>query len=124
MAPGQKPLRILIVINLHWDARLGAVRVYAELAERWRARGHIVEKFGLADAFPNARPSRAGFAARQVLFACKAAAFVKKNGQRFDVIDAIIGSLPDSKEKLGYAGLLVARSVGLYRLYDRFDTSA
>lgn len=118
-----KPLRILIVLNLHWDSRLGAVRVYAELAEQWRAAGHIVERFGLSDAFPKARESRAGFAVRQVMFAHKAAAFVRKNAHRFDIVDAVIGSLPSSKKKLGYKGLLVARSVGLYRLYDRFERS-
>lgn len=95
-----------------------------ELAEQWRAAGHAVEHFSLSDAFPKARGSRAGFAVRQVLFASKAAAFVKKNAARFDIIDAVIGSLPSSKKELGYSGLLVARSLGLYRLYDRFERNA
>jgi glycosyltransferase involved in cell wall biosynthesis len=43
---------------------------------------------------------------------------------RFDVIDALIGSLHGSRERLDFRGLLVARSVGLYRLYDRFDRLA
>ena len=119
-----RPLRILVVVNLRWDARLGAVRVYMELAEQWRAAGHVVDHFSLSDAFPNARDSRAGFALRQVFFAYKAAAFVKRKRARYDVIDALIGSLPASKEKLRFNGLLVARSVGLYRLYDRFERSA
>ena len=114
-------LRILLVVNLQWDSRLGAVRVYMELAERWRAAGHIVEKFSLSEAFPNARVSRARFAMRQVFFAYKAAAFVRKNAHRFDVVDAVMGSLHGSKEQLGFAGLLVARSVGLWRLYQRFE---
>src|SRR6202030_3285061 len=54
----------------------------------------------------------------------KAADFVKKNTARFDLIDALIGSLPFSKAELGFDGLLVARSVGLYRLYDRFERQA
>jgi glycosyltransferase involved in cell wall biosynthesis len=124
LPPAPGPLRILVVLNLHWDARLGAVRVYMELAEQWRAAGHVVDHFSLSDAFPNARGSRAGFALRQVLFAYKAAAFVKRKRARYDVIDALIGSLPASKEKLRFNGLLVARSVGLYRLYDRFERSA
>lgn len=118
------PLRILLIVNLRWDERLGAVRVYMELAEQWRAAGHIVEKFSLSDAFPNARGSRAGFAVRQVLFAYKAAAFVRKNALRFDIVDAVIGSLNGSKGELGFDGLLVARSVGLYRLYEQFERSA
>lgn len=122
-ASAPKPLRILIVLNLEWNPRLGAVRVYMELAEQWRAAGNMVEHFSLSDAF-GARHSRAGFAIRQIAFAYKAAAFIKGNAGRFDVIDALIGSLPISKEKLGFAGLLVARSVGLYRLYDRFELRA
>lgn len=123
-APAPKPLRILIVLNLEWNPRLGAVRVYMELAEQWRAAGNVVEHFSLSDAFPRVRSSRAGFAIRQIAFAYKAAAFVKENAARFDVIDALIGSLPMSKKKLGFVGLLVARSVGLYRLYDRFEMRA
>jgi len=117
----EQPLRILVVINLPWEVRLGAVRVYMELAEQWRADGHTVDHFSLSEAFPNARESRAGFAVRQILFGYKAAEFVKRNSARYDVIDALIGSLPASKERLHFNGLLVARSVGLYRLYDRFE---
>ncbi len=119
-----RPLRILLVVNLEWNPRLGAIRVYMELAEQWRAAGHSVEHFSLSEAFPGARSSPAGFAIRQLSFAYKAAAFVRKNGANFDAIDALIGSLPVSKQKLGFNGLLVARSVGLYRLYDRFEQSA
>lgn len=127
MAPAAtlpKRLRILLVVNLHWDARLGAVRVHMELAERWRAAGHFVEHFSLSEAFPNARPSRAGFAVRQVLFAYKAAAFVRRNADRFDIVDAVMGSLRGSKKQLRFRGLLVARSVGLLRLYQRFEPRA
>lgn len=122
--PALKPLRILILINLEWNPRLGAVRVYLELAEQWRAAGHLVEHFSLTEAFPGAHGSGAGFALRQVGFAQKAAAFVKRNASRFDVVDALIGSLSASKQELGFEGLLVARSVGLYRLYDRFEADA
>jgi glycosyltransferase involved in cell wall biosynthesis len=118
------PLRILSVVNLEWNPRLGAVRVYMELAEQWRAAGHSVEHFSLSEAFSGTRFSSAGFAVRQLLFAYKAAAYVRKNAARFDVIDALIGSLPMSKQELGFHGLLVARSVGLYRLYDRFEQRA
>ena len=46
---------------------------------------------------------------------------MRQHADRFDVVDALIGSLPQAKERLGFTGLLVARSVGLYRLYDQFD---
>jgi glycosyltransferase involved in cell wall biosynthesis len=121
--PRDNPLRILMVVNLPWDSRLGAVRIYMELAEQWKSVGHIVEKYSLSDAYPDARASSARFALRQLLFPYKAAAFVRKNGAQFDVIDALIGVLPFSKTNLGFQGLLVSRSVGLYRLYEQFQLS-
>jgi glycosyltransferase involved in cell wall biosynthesis len=120
-ASTNKQLRILLIVNLPWDARLGAVRVYMELMERWHAAGHIVEKFSLSEAFPDVRSSGSAFAIRQVMFAYKAEKFVRDNGHRFDIVDAVIGSLAGSKSQLRFAGLLVARSVGLYRLYRRFE---
>jgi glycosyltransferase involved in cell wall biosynthesis len=123
MAATDKPLRILVVVNLPWDARLGATRVWMELAELWRAEGHVVEKYSLSDAFRDARAARVKFAIRQMLFRHRAAAFVRRNAGRFDVIDALIGTLPFSKQELNFNGLLVARSVGLYVLYDKFEQS-
>ncbi len=116
-----RPLRILIVVNQAWDSRLGAVRVYAELAERWRELGHTVERFTLSEAFPRGQRGRIKFALRQILFPRKAGAYLRQNADRFDVVDALIGSLPQAKERLRFNGLLVARSVGLYRLYDQFE---
>src|SRR5712691_11693553 len=116
-----QPLRILAIVNLPWDPRLGAPRVWLELAEQWRAAGHLVEKYSLEDAFPRLTKSRVIFALRQVLFVYRAAAFVQQHGHRFDVIDCLIGTLPFSKNHLRFHGLLVARSVGFYRTYDNFD---
>ena len=112
-----------MIVNLPWDPRLGASRVWMELAEQWRAAGHTVEKFSLSDAFPGVRAARVTFALRQLVFIRKAAAFVKEHGHRFDIVDALIGTLPYSKLDLGFSGLIVARSVGLYLLYDRFEQS-
>ena len=119
-----KPLRILLVVNLRWDERLGAVRVYMNLANEWRAAGHVVEHYSLSEAFPDTDDSAAGYAVRQLWFASRAKSFVQKNGGRFNIIDALIGSLPASKAELRFNGLLVARSVGLYRLYERFEETA
>ena len=38
-----KPLRILVIVDLAWDVRLGAVRVFMGLADAWCAAGHSVE---------------------------------------------------------------------------------
>ncbi|MDQ2867326.1 MAG: glycosyltransferase [Verrucomicrobiota bacterium] len=113
------PLRILCVVNLGWDARLGAARVWIALSEEWGAAGHIVEKFCITDAFLTPSRSRAHFAVRQALFPRYAAKFIRENASRFDVIDGLIGTVTDSPEQLGFRGLLVARSVGLPLAYDR-----
>jgi glycosyltransferase involved in cell wall biosynthesis len=114
------PLRILQIVNLPWDPRLGAARVYVDLAAEWKKAGHIVEKFCLTDAFPKQTDSRGLRALRQVRFPRRAVEFVRTHASEFDVIDALIGTLPMSKESLGFDGLLVARSVGFHRAYDRF----
>jgi glycosyltransferase involved in cell wall biosynthesis len=116
----QKPLRILTIVNLPWDPRLGAARVYVDLAEQWKKAGHIVGKFCLTDAFPKPTDSRGLRALRQVLFPRRAVRFVQERATEFDVIDALIGTLPYSKESLAFNGLLVARSVGFHRAYDEF----
>lgn len=116
-------LRILSVLNLDWNRHLGAARVYIELNEQWRAAGHTVEHFSFSEAFPVRHRSARQFALRRLAFPHRAAAFVKANGVRFDVIDALIGSVSAPKPRLNFRGLLVARSVGSHRLYDEFERS-
>ena len=118
---GQDSLRLLIIVNLPWDPRLGAVRVWIELAEQWKKAGHTVEKFCLTDAFSKPTSSRGLSALRQAwFFPYRAAQYVRRHGHRFDVIDCLIGTLPFSKRNLRFEGLLVARSVGFYRSYEHF----
>jgi glycosyltransferase involved in cell wall biosynthesis len=119
-----RPLRILAIVNVAWDPRLGAARVWIELTDEWRRAGHVVEKFCLTDAFPQPTSSSARRAFRLLLFPFRAARFVRENADRFDVIDALVGTLPFSKKSLSFRGLLVARSVGLYRLYEKFERDA
>lgn len=120
MIPPAGPLRILTIVNLPWDSRLGAARVWIELAKEWTQAGHTVEKYCLTDAYPKPAISRAGAALRQARFPWQAGTHVRRNADRFDVIDCLIGVLPFTKRSLRFGGLLVARSVGLYRLYDQF----
>jgi glycosyltransferase involved in cell wall biosynthesis len=122
--PSQRGLRILCVVNLPWDARLGASRVWIELAEEWRRAGHSVGAFCLPDAFPNPTKNNALNALRQVWFARRAARFIRKHAANYDVIDALLGTVPYAKSRLNFRGLLVARSVGFYRLYEKFEREA
>lgn len=114
-----RPLKILMVLHMPWDRNLGGSRVQLELAEEFQTLGHEVEKFDYYDAFPQVSSSPL---AKILLpnFAIKAKAFVQANAHRFDIIDAHQGNLPFSKAELGFQGLLVARSVGLYAFYEEF----
>lgn len=116
----EKPLRILGIVNLPWDPRLGAARVWFELSEQWKKTGHKIDKFCLSDAFPTPTRSRALSAWRQAVFPHQAARFVRQHSNDFDVVDCLIGTLPFSKNSLRFGGLLVGRSIGLYLDYDKF----
>jgi glycosyltransferase involved in cell wall biosynthesis len=117
-------MRILTIVNLPWDTRLGAARIFLELSRAWEAAGHEVSHYCLGDAFPAATSSPATSAWRRLRFPAKAAAFVRNAATRFDVIDCIVGALPVPKERLNFAGLLVARSIGSHRLYRDFEMMA
>jgi len=115
-----KPLRILCIVNLSWDTRLGAVRVWYHLSEQWKNAGHKIDKFCLSDAFPKPTRSRALSAWRQAIFPFRAARFVRQHAAEFDVIDCLIGTLPFSKKSLRFVGVLIGRSIGLYLTYADF----
>lgn len=124
MNPSEPPLRILCVVNLPWDERLGATRVWMELAKQWRAAGHTVDHFSLNDAFPKPTTGNVLLSWRQLFFARRAAGFIRRNAAHYDVIDALVGTVPFLKQRLHFRGLLVARSVGFYWLYEKFDRHA
>jgi glycosyltransferase involved in cell wall biosynthesis len=95
-----------------------------ELARAWEAAGHDVSHYCLGDAFPAATSSPPASAWRRLRFPAKAAAFVRNNATRFEVIDGVVGALPVAKKRLNFAGLLVARSIGSHRLYREFEKMA
>jgi len=113
-----------VVVDLPWDARLGASRVFMEIAKAWQAQGHTVSKYCLSDAYPAGMVSGFFSTWRQLFFPRKVAAFVRQNRDQFDVIDALLGTIPFSKRRLRFSGLLVGRSVGFYRLYQDFEKAA
>lgn len=115
-----RPLSILMILHMPWSRNFGGSRVQLELAEEFRAMGHRVEKFDTIDAFSKNHSSPL---TRLVTpsFATRAKKFVKANAHRFDIIDAHQGNLPFTKQELGFQGLLVTRSVGLYAFCKDFD---
>lgn len=114
-----------MLLHMPWDENLGGPKPQIELAREFEKLGHKVEKFDLLDAFPNMKASHSRI--RELTrpsFSSRAKAFVKANAERFDVIDSHHGNLPFSKTELGFRGLLVARSAGLYALYQQFSAFA
>jgi hypothetical protein len=91
--------------------------------DQWRAAGHTVDKYCLTDAFPTPSRLSAVGVIRHVLFAYRAARYVQEHGANYDVIDSLLGTLPFSKS-IALPGLLVARSVGFYRLTEIRSPSA
>src|SRR5437762_8562656 len=99
-----RPLRILAVVNLPWDRKLGASRVWLELAEEWRSSGHVVDHYTLTEAFPRPSPWSVIRALRQIRFAQRAARYIRSNGSRYDIIDSLLGTLPFPKRSLRFDG--------------------
>jgi glycosyltransferase involved in cell wall biosynthesis len=113
------PLRMLMVSGVPWQRELGAARGQIEIAEELRRLGHVVERFDYQDAFGNERPAR-WHRLFPLRFARRARNYIREHGHQFDVIEALHGDLPFRKQDLGFEGLLVARSMGLYALYEEF----
>jgi glycosyltransferase involved in cell wall biosynthesis len=117
------PLRFLMVLHMPWERNFGGARVQIEMADELIRRGHHVEVFDSRAAFPGESRSRLARHLRPS-FSVKAGRFVQANAHRFDVIDAHQGNLPFTKAQLGFGGLLVTRSVGLYSFYSDFARAA
>ncbi|MDQ6920065.1 MAG: glycosyltransferase family 4 protein [Candidatus Dormibacteraeota bacterium] len=111
-------LRILMLSHIPLVRELGEGRVCLELAEEFRKLGHTVETFDSTDAFPGQRPRR-WHRLLPLRFAGPARDFVRRHGTRFDVVDALQGVGPLPKRRLGFDGLVVSRSAGLYAFYLR-----
>jgi glycosyltransferase involved in cell wall biosynthesis len=103
-----------------WKRTLGGSRVQMEIGEELELLGHHVEHYSLDEAFGGFSRSRWDRWTRPH-FSQKAVPWVRANAARFDVIDALIGCLPVSKESLGFKGVLMSRSVALYSFYYDFE---
>lgn len=104
-----------MILHTPWTRELGLARCSVDLADEFRALGHDVDKFDLADAFP--RRTRLGELFEGALFARRAVAFVRRHGHAYDVIQAEQGNLPVSRRRLRYDNVLVCRSDGLVHFY-------
>jgi glycosyltransferase involved in cell wall biosynthesis len=112
------PLRILIILHMPWTRDMGGPRVSVEMADEFVKLGHHVDKFDLHDAFP--RWNRLLPIFYMAFFHGRAIDYVRRNGHKYDIIQAEQGNLPLFKGKLNYEGLLVARSNGLAHFYEAF----
>jgi glycosyltransferase involved in cell wall biosynthesis len=107
-----------MVVNAPWDRGLGGPRVQIEIGEQFRAMGHHVDSFSWTDAFPTPPRVRQLGAVTQS-FALRVAAWLRRHGNRYDIVDVRAGSMAASKRRLGFHGLLVTRSTGLRPVYER-----
>jgi glycosyltransferase involved in cell wall biosynthesis len=105
-----------MVLGMPWDRRLGAPRVQIELAEQFSLAGHRVDKLSLEDVFP-AEPRSRVEALTRPDFGHAARSRLRAIAPGYDIIDAQHGDVPFAKRELGFDGLLVARSCGLFGLY-------
>jgi glycosyltransferase involved in cell wall biosynthesis len=109
-----------MVLRAPWDPRLGAPQVQREIAGELRERGHDVDKFSYEEAFPNA--TRLTHLTRS--FTAQAAHYIRNTATRYDVVDAQQGTVPFSKQSLGFDGAILARSTGLAQFYGEFERGA
>ncbi len=117
-----RPLRVLMTLHMVAQPELGAAQPQLALAEEFRALGSEVEIFDMRAAFPRLSRSRHTYLLpMREWFARGACRFLRREGRRFDVVDALQGDIPRPKAALGYRGLLVARSVGMDAPYAEFD---
>lgn len=108
--------RILFVLHMPWCRNLGGPRAQFELAEELEKEGYAIDWFDTERA-----KKLAGSFVDLTSFQYQASKFIRNNCDRFDVVDAHHGNLPYAKSRLGFRGLLVARSVGLFSFYDEFE---
>jgi glycosyltransferase involved in cell wall biosynthesis len=108
-------MRILMVMHMPPARDAGAPRVHLELADELARRGCDVEIVAETDQ-PTGR--LAGYA--RAPFWRRAVPRVAAIAARFDVVDAHHSNLPVPKRRLGFDGLLVARSSGLVPFYHEF----
>jgi FkbM family methyltransferase len=113
-----------MVCHMPWDASLGGPRVQIELAEELRRSGHHVEHYSFDLAYPRPARTKVGAALRPVTFAVHAVRHVRREGRRFDVVDAHHTDLPLPKRWLRFDGLVVARSAGLVGTLAQFERHA
>ena len=116
-------MRILMTVPVPLLRELGVARVPADLAVELRDLGHVVEIFDSTAAFGPNRASRLQ-RLQPLRFAARARDYVRAHAQRFDVVEGTQGDLPFPKEELRFDGLLVARSPGLFSVFDAYDAMA
>ena len=112
-------LRVLMILHMPWTRDLGAPRVSVEVAEEFERQGLTVDKYDINDAMGRRTYLNTIFA--MPLFARHARRYVRRNGHKYDVIQAEQGNLPYTKQELGFEGLLVARSNGLVHFHEQWE---
>lgn len=85
-APAERPLRILFVVHHVLDRNAGVGGATLSLHDALRAQGHQVSTYAFQDAFPESAER-----SHRYLFPWRVAAFLEREGHRFDIVDATSG---------------------------------
>jgi glycosyltransferase involved in cell wall biosynthesis len=115
-------MKILMVLGIPAVRTLGAARIQVELAEALRARGHEVDFLTGPDVYP--RPPQNGVEGFLRAFPRASLPQLQRLARNYDVIDGLEGCVTASKATLDFEGVLVARSVGLRSVYERWRVDA
>src|SRR5438045_8973508 len=113
-------MRILTVLDLPSDARLGAARIFMELSRAWETTGHKVSHYCLYGAFPAPTSSPPLSAWRRLRFPGRESALVRNDAARYYVIDCHVGASTPTKHRLKLTSLSFARSICSDRIHSTF----
>lgn len=104
-----------MIVHAPWSPDLGISRVAIDLAEELGRLGWEVDHFDRTAAFP--RPGLVERFFGWTLFPARAARHLRRTGGRYDAVLAEHGDLPQPRRRLGFDGLLCARTNGLAHFY-------
>lgn len=113
-------MRILFVFHFPPRRELGVSRGILDVVDAMRAKGHTVSTLTTVDILPTELFPRYPWRDGRRTFARRARRYVRRHARDFDVIDALEGSLPWSKEQLDFDGVLVTNTAGLVELYAEY----
>lgn len=114
-------LKILFVSHGILGNDSGVARVHFELKQEYEKAGHKVDKVDFKDLFPKGRNLFQKLF--EPPFTAKVLKYLRKNADKYDIIDANCTNIIYPKKAFGFKGLLFVRSHGIPPLYKKAVSS-